>query len=316
MDVALPEELAPGLHTAVTIGAYDGVHVGHRRLLARTNDGAAALGVRSAVVTFDRHPATVIRPDSAPALLTDAQQKLELLGASGVDLCVVVPFDDARADESAEDFVEEILVGALGARLVVVGDDFHFGHGRKGDTGLLRELGSRYGFDVEAVTLAARDGDAVSSTRIRSLLGDGRVEEAATLLLRPHEVRGVVVQGDKRGAAELGYPTANVDVPLGICMPGVGIYAGWYRRADGSTHPAAISLGLRPTFYPDGTPGKRPVLEAFLLDFDGDLYGEAAAVSFVAKLRDELRFENVPDLIAQMEADVTETRRVLGLSAC
>jgi riboflavin kinase/FMN adenylyltransferase len=269
--------------------------------------------VRSAVVTFDRHPATVIRPDSAPLLLTDPEQKLELLAESGIDLCVVIPFDPQRANESAEDFVDEILVRGLGARLVVVGEDFHFGHGRKGDTALLRELGGQFGFEVEAAPLAARDGADVSSTRIRALLAAGDVAEAARLLLRPHEVRGVVVTGDKRGAAELGYPTANVDVPDGICIPGVGIYAGWYRRADGSTHPAAISLGLRPTFYATGEAGARPVLEAFLLDFDGDLYGEAAAVRFVAKLRDERRFEEVSELIAQMQRDVAETRRLLGV---
>jgi riboflavin kinase / FMN adenylyltransferase len=323
VQVLSPEEAAGAdLGAAVTIGAYDGVHLGHRRLLGILRDRADAEGLRTAVVTFDRHPATVVRPDSAPPLLTDLDQKLELLAACGVDLTVVVPFDAKRAEEPAEEFVAEILVGALGARVVVVGENFHFGHGRRGNVALLRELGAARGFDVVGVPLAASNGGGggdgtdptrvVSSTRIRRLLAAGDVAHAARLLARPHEVRGIVIHGDGRGGGVLGIPTANVAVPAGIVLPLVGIYAGRFRRADGSQQPAAISVGLRPTFYDDSGGALPPLVEAHLLDFDGDLYGERVGVEFVERLRDELRFERIEDLTAQMAADVARTRAVLG----
>ncbi len=297
--------------TAVTIGAYDGVHLGHRALLAELAERARPDGLTTAVVTFDRHPATVVRPESAPLLLCDLDQKLELLEAAGVDRTVVVHFDAERANETAEEFVESILVDALGARLVVVGEDFHFGHGRKGNVALLTEMGATAGFEVDGVSLRSDpDGDRapglpISSTRIRSLVARGRVEDAAELLGRPHQVRGVVAHGDRRGGTELGFPTANVAVPDGICLPATGIYAGWYERPDRSRWPTALSVGRRPTFYgPDGD----LLVEAYLLDFDGDLYGEEARVSFVSHLRDELAFDSVDALIAQMGRDVETTR--------
>jgi riboflavin kinase/FMN adenylyltransferase len=325
VQVLTPEEMS-GLTegSAVTIGTYDGVHLGHRRLLARLRAEADVLGVPSVVVTFDRHPATVIRPESAPLLLTDTEQKLELLAACGVDLTVVVPFDAGRADESAEDFVDRVLLGMLGAKVIVVGADFHFGHGRKGDIALLRTLGAIRGFAVVGVALAGADAArggtvdggaaAVSSTRIRALVAGGDVSAAAGLLARPHEVRGEVVHGDGRGASQLGMPTANVAVEGGIAVPGVGIYAGWCRRADGSRHPAAISVGLRPTFAEAGGPAPAPLVEAHLIGFDGELYGERVGIAFVERLRDERRFDRMEDLVEQMWADVAETRRVLDRS--
>lgn len=309
MEVLAPEEVAAPSGAAVTIGAYDGVHIGHRRLLALLRERAVALGVLTAVVTFDRHPATIVRPESAPLLLTDIDQRLELLASCGVDLTVVVPFDRARADESADDFVAEVLVGALAARLVVVGENFHFGHGRKGNVALLGELGRVQGFEVVGVGLGEDAGEAVSSTRIRRLVAAGDAAGAAALLGRPHCVRGRVVPGDRRGGSELGIPTANVSVPPEIAVPGLGIYAGWYRGADGTAHQAAVSVGSRPTFYEDVQP---PLVEAHLLDFDGDLYGEPAEVSFVERLRDEVRFDRVEDLVAQMHRDVARTRAILG----
>ncbi len=305
----------PAGGSAVTIGAYDGVHLGHRALLAELRTRAREGGLSTTVVTFDRHPATVVRPESAPKLLCDLDQKLELLESTGVDRTVVVPFDEDRANETAEQFVEQILIEGLGARLVVVGEDFHFGHGRKGNVALLREMGAEAGFAVEGVSLRAdrhpdgAGGEPISSTRIRSLVGAGRVEDAAALLGRPHQVRGKVVQGDQRGGAELGFPTANVDVPDTICLPAAGIYAGWYERPDGSAGKAAISVGRRPTFY---GPAGDLLVEAHLLDFSGDLYGEEAKVSFVSHLREELAFERVDDLIAQMERDVAATSERLG----
>jgi riboflavin kinase/FMN adenylyltransferase len=303
----------PPAGAAVTIGAYDGVHLGHREIIARVRATAADLRCASAVVTFDHHPATVVRPQSAPPLLTDLEQKLELLASTGVDLAVVVHFDEQRARESAEDFVRGVLVDGLGVRAVVVGHDFHFGYRRMGDVPLLQRMGAQYDFDVTGVHLypGGRDLQPVSSTRIRALLAAGDVGEAAALLTRPHQVRGRVARGDGRGR-DLGYPTANVEVPGDICLPADGVYAGWYRRPDHVRLPAAISLGRRPTFYDDSA-GR--LLEAYVLDFDGDLYGENARVEFEHRLRGQQRFDSVDGLAAQMAADVAAARRVLAGAA-
>jgi len=296
--------------TAVTIGAYDGVHLGHRALLRDLCERAASAGLSTVVVTFDRHPASVVRPESAPKLLTDLDQKLELLADCGVDRTLVVQFDRDRADESAEDFVTEVLVDSLGARLVVVGEDFHFGHGRKGNVALLRELGRAHGFDVVGVGLTADGSEAVSSTRIRTLVARGDVEAAAALLGRPHELRGPVVRGDNRGGTELGFPTANLGIAAEIARPGDGMYAGYFTRPDGSTHRAVTYVGRRPTFY---DPTTAPVLvEAHLLGFAGDLYGEVGRLSFVRRLRDDMAFDSAEELIAQMHRDVAHAEEVLS----
>jgi len=300
--------------SAVTIGAYDGVHLGHRALLGELKARAEAGGLTTVVVTFDRHPASVVRPESAPLLLCDLEQKLELLASAGVDRTVVVRFDAERANETAEEFVERELVDGLDARLVVVGEDFHFGHGRKGNVALLREMGSVAGFAVDGISLSSETGsagagvEAVSSTRVRTLVSRGDVEGAAALLGRPHQVRGLVVTGDGRGGGELGYPTANVDVPADICLPAAGIYAAWYERPGGSRFGAAVSVGRRPTFY--GSDGDL-LVEAFLLDFSDDLYGELARISFVRRLRDEREFASVDALVEQMGLDVEHTRAAL-----
>ena len=293
----------------MTIGVYDGVHLGHRALIGRVRAMAAELGASSAVVTFDRHPATVVRPDSAPLLLTDLDQRIELLGETGVDLTLVIHFDRARAGESAEDFVREILVGCLGARAVVVGHDFHFGRNRGGNVPMLQEMGAELGFDVLGINLVADDAasEVVSSTRIRGLLAAGDVAGAAALLGRSHEVRGVVRHGDARGR-DLGYPTANVAVPADVLLPQDGIYAGWYVRPNGDVHPTAMSLGRRPTFYAEAD---LSLLECYLLDFDGDLYGEPAKVRFVERLRGEVRFDSVDALVEQMGRDVATARSLL-----
>ena len=297
----------PERGAVVTIGAYDGVHLGHRAVIAEVRRLAAERGCETAVVTFDRHPATVVRPESAPKLLTDLEQKLELLADTGVDYTLVVHFDRARSQESAEDFVKEVLAGCLNARAVVVGHDFHFGRGRTGNVSLLATMGGELGFDVLGLRLTEGDGEAISSTRIRKLIAAGDVAAAAALLGRPHQIRGTVRSGDKRGR-ELGFPTANVHVPGDVLLPGDGIYAGWYLRPDGSRHATAISLGRRPTFYDDQT---ESLLEAYLLDFEGDLYGEEARVEFVTHLRDELRFDSVDALVEQMQADVAHARAAL-----
>ena len=253
-----------------------------------------------------------MRPDSAPRLLCDLDQKLELLESAGVDRTVVVRFDEERANETAEEFVTHELVEGLDARLVVVGEDFHFGHGRKGNVALLTEMGSVAGFAVDGVGLSSETSGtgapAVSSTRVRTLVGDGDVESAAVLLGRHHQVRGPVVTGDRRGGADLGFPTANLAVPAEICLPAPGIYAGWYERPTGDRHMAAVSVGRRPTFY--GDDGEL-LVEAYLLDFDGDLYGEPARLSFAHRLRDEQAFDSVDALVAQMGRDVERTRSLL-----
>jgi len=301
--------------SVVTIGAYDGVHLGHRSIIDRVRKLAADRGMASAVITFDQHPARLVRPESAPLLLTDPEQKLELLEATGLDLLLVVRFDQERAHESPEDFVREVLVGCLETKALVVGEDFHFGHRRRGNVGLLRTMGAEAGFEVDGVDLLGPDGQVaddahqVSSTAIRTALAAGDVGRAAELLGRNHEVRGVVGRGDGRGGPELGFPTANVSVPDDVLLPADGIYAGWYTRPDGTRHRAAISLGRRPTFYETA---HASLLEAHLLDFDDDLYGERAHVAFVARLRGEERFDSVEALIAQMGRDCEQARRLLS----
>ena len=303
----LGDVVAASSGSAVTIGAYDGVHLGHRHVLGLLSEMAEQRGLETVVVTFDRHPATVVRPESAPPLLTDLDQKLELLAEAGVDRTVVLRFDEARADETAEDFVIEVLVQRLDTRLVVVGRDFHFGHGRKGNVALLTDMGARCGFETVGVALDEVEGDVVSSTRIRRLLALGEVREAARLLGRPHQVRGVVERGDGRGGALLGLRTANLRVPEEIAVAAEGVYAGWYRRPDGSRHPAALCYGRRPTFYEQAP----PLLEAHLIGFDGDLYGEEGWLSFVERLRGEERFDSADDLAAQMGADVARAEALL-----
>ena len=296
--------------TVVTIGVYDGVHLGHRALIGRVQAMANELGAASAVVTFDRHPATVVRPESAPLLLTDLEQRIELLASTGVDYTLVIRFDRERSSESAEDFVREILVGCLHAKAVVVGHDFHFGRNRGGNVPMLQEMGAELGFDVLGINLVADESESevVSSTRIRKLLAAGDVAGAAALLGRPHEVRGVVRHGDARGR-ELGFPTANVAVPDDVLLPADGIYAGWYERADGTVHASAMSIGRRPTFYSDA---HLSLLECYLLDFDGDLYDEPAKVRFVQRLRGEVKFDSVDALVEQMGRDVDEARTLLA----
>jgi riboflavin kinase/FMN adenylyltransferase len=251
----------------------------------------------------------VVRPESAPKLLTDLDQKLELLETTGVDEVLVIHFDEERAHESAEDFVRDVLVSRLAARAVVVGHDFHFGHKRSGNVPMLAAMGGELDFDVLGMRLVGDDaGTEVSSTRIRGLLADGDVRKAASLLGRPHEVRGTVDHGDARGR-ELGFPTANVGVPSEILLPADGIYAGWYEGPEGETHAAAISLGRRPTFYDNVDTS---LLEAYLLDFDGDLYDQPAKVRFVERMRGEVKFDSVDALIDQMNHDVANVRTVLA----
>ena len=300
---------------AVAIGAFDGVHLGHQAVLRLVHDLARARGLSATVLTFDRHPAEIVRPDSAPCLLTTLEQKLELLDATGaVDECLVLTFDVARSKEPAEQFVEELLASVLHARVVVVGADFPFGSRRHGDVPLLQRMGAELGFETIGLGLVASpDGMSMpseaapySSTRVRMLLANGDVEGAAAILGRPHEVRGTVERGDGRGR-ELGFPTANVGVPELICLPVDGVYAGTFTAADGVERSAALSIGRRPTFYAENG---MLLLEAHVLDFDGDLYDQRAKVRFHRRLRGQERFETVDALVAQMRRDVEAVRQL------
>ena len=305
---AKPEDLG----TVLTIGAYDGVHRGHRSVIHEVCRLAKERDLRSAVVTFDRHPASVVRPESAPLLLTELDQKIEQLSTTGIDLTLVVPFDESRAAESAEDFIENVLVQCLKVKHVVVGEDFHFGRHRLGNVDLLRTVGEEKGFTVTGMGLVglegkpARDHEQVSSTFIRQALGEGNLGRANNMLGRDYEVLGVVTAGDGRGK-ELGFPTANVRINSSVLLPADGVYAGWIELADGSIHGTAISLGTRPHFYTDGN----LLLEAHVLDFDENLYEEEVRVRFVEHLRPQKKFDDLPSLINQLKLDVLKTKELL-----
>ena len=308
----LAERPWPGQRAVITIGAYDGVHIGHRAVIEHVRERAAQLGALSTVVTFDRHPASVVRPESAPRLLTSNEQKMELLESTGIDAVVVVPFDAHQADESPEAFVERVLVGCLDTQVIVVGDDFHFGRHRDGNVVLLRKLGAEHDFEVEPLPLIERvDGveEPVSSTAIRRALAGGDITRANEMLGRPFEACGPVVTGDQRGRL-LGFPTANVEVSNAMSVPADGVYAGWYERPNGDVHPCAINLGRRPTFYEHADSS---LLEAHLLDFDSDLYGEHARVRFAHFLRSERKFDGVDALIAQLAHDIDHARSLLAV---
>ncbi|MFZ9707240.1 MAG: bifunctional riboflavin kinase/FAD synthetase [Ilumatobacteraceae bacterium] len=296
--------------TVVTIGAYDGVHLGHRAVISQVRERANALGAKSVVVTFDRHPASVVRPESAPKLLTDAQQKLELLASTGVDATLVVPFGESQSKEAPRDFVQRVLIEALRMHEVIVGEDFHFGYKRGGNVALLREMAPANDFEVAPLKLVARaDGvnEAVSSTAIRRALSGGDVRRAADMLGRNHEVRGTVVQGDKRGRT-IGFPTANVAIDASLCLPADGVYAARVTIGDGSVHSAAINIGRRPTFYEHA---QHSLLEAHLLDFAGDLYGQTLRVAFVDFLRGERKFAGIDELRSQLQTDIAQARAAL-----
>ena len=279
-------------------------------VIGATRREASARGIKTGVVTFDPHPAMVLRPESAPALITDLEQKLDLLAASGVDTALVVPFDAVRAQETAEEFVARVVVGWMNAQAVVVGADFHFGKDRTGDVDLLTKLGEEHGFAVEGVRLLPQSttSDSVSSTAIRRALMSGDVEGAAEMLGRNHEIRGPVVEGDRRGRT-IGFATANVAVASTMAIPADAVYAAWYVRPDGEEWPAAVNIGKRPTFYRDA---EHSLLEAHLIGFSGDLYGEPARIQLVRRLRGERKFDGVDALREQLQRDIADAREALG----
>ncbi|MCW4386717.1 bifunctional riboflavin kinase/FAD synthetase [Salinibacterium sp. SYSU T00001] len=301
----VPEGFGP---SAVTIGKFDGVHAGHRAVIDELRSIADASDLVPTVVTFDRHPLSLLDPEHAPAALISNEQKLERLEAAGVRATLMLPFDAGFAAQSPEEFVERVLVGALAARIVFVGSDFRYGHRGAGSVETLEAAGREHGFEVRLVDdVRAREGRRASSTWIREALAAGSVGEAAEVLGTPPTVRSVVVPGERRGR-ELGFPTANLRPnPEGL-IPADGIYAGWL-TVDGTTYPAAISVGDNPTF--EGVPARQ--VEAYVLDEDIDLYGRTVEVAFVERLRGMLKYTTIEALIEQLGRDVEDTRRVLGL---
>lgn len=312
-----PSEVPDGFGpSVVAIGKFDGVHAGHRAVIDRARVDAVTGGAKLVAVTFDRNPLAVLRPESCPESLIGVNQKLQLLAETGVDATLMLHFDEQLASLSPREFVEHVLVDALGARMVLVGSDFRFGRGGAGDPEVLRELGGEFGFEVDVVgdVRAIEAARRVSSTWIREVLADGDVEAAAKLLGRPASVWGEVVHGLKRGR-ELGFPTANLSPDLEGFMPADGVYAGWLideGSADGlrsgARYPAAISVGTNPTF--DDVVVRQ--VEAYVLDeTDLDLYGHRVEIQFVYRIRGMVAFHGVPALIDQMTDDVRRVRASL-----
>ncbi len=290
----------------VTVGVFDGVHRGHQRIIARAVERAESLEIPAVVVTFDPHPSEVVRPGSHPSVLTSSRHKAELVADLGADVLCVLPFTVEFSRLTPAEFAHAVLVEHLHAQEVVVGENFRFGHKAAGDVGELAVLGSRFGFRSEGVPLLQEDGTTISSTYVRSCVDAGDVAAASRALGRDHRVEGTVVRGDRRGRT-LGYPTANVESVAHTAIPADGVYAGWLVRDGKERAPAAISIGTNPTFD-----GRERRVEAFVLDFDADIYGEHVGVDFAARLRPTVAFGSVEDLVAQIAEDVRRTRDVLG----
>jgi riboflavin kinase/FMN adenylyltransferase len=301
----LPAGAASFSRTVVTIGNFDGVHLGHRTILGRVCQRAQELEAQSVAVTFDPHPLKVLRPEAALPLLTTPEQKISLMSASGLDAVVVLPFNREFAALPAREFVQRYFLECLKVREVVVGHDYCFGRGREGNIDLLKEMGRNHGFTVQVVWAVEVEGAVVSSSLIRAMLRLGKVEKAARLLGRPYGVGGRVVTGKGRGAKLLGIPTANIR-PENELLPATGIYAVRVRRGEEILMGAA-NIGTCPTFE-----NGEFSLEVHLLDFNGELYGEELSVEFVARLREERRFPSLEDLAAQIHADIAAAREVLA----
>jgi riboflavin kinase/FMN adenylyltransferase len=293
--------------SVVTIGVFDGVHRGHQAIIGHAVKRARDMGLQSVVLTFDPHPAEVVRPGSHPAVLTEPVRKAELIEQLGVDALCVVPFTPAFSQLDPNEFVHDVLVEALHAADVVIGDNFRFGHKAAGDAALLESLGRTFGFTVEDAPLVSADGVVFSSTYIRSCVDAGDVRAAAVALGRSHRLSGVVIRGDQRGR-ELGFPTANLMTHRYAAVPADGVYAAWLTRGgeNAGRWPASVSIGTNPTFS-----GRERRVEAYALGFQGDLYGERVSLDFVAHLREQRKYDSIEPLIAQIQADVEETRVLL-----
>jgi riboflavin kinase/FMN adenylyltransferase len=294
VEVTRLPDVRPREGRSVAVGTFDGVHLGHREVIRGADS----------VLTFDPHPVAVVAPQHAPKLLTSLAVKAELIAALGVSELIVIPFDAAFAAREARAFIDDVLVGSLGAARVSVGENFRFGHRAQGDPQLLAADGR---FQAVVHPLLEVDGEVVSSSHIRGLVAAGEVDQAEHFLGAPFQLRGEVVPGDQRGR-ELGFPTANLIPEEALVCPGHGIYACVASGPGVEERPAAVSIGVRPTF----TTGRGELIEAFLLDFEGDLYGSELRLDFLRRLRGERRFETPEALVEQMHRDVQRTREILA----
>jgi riboflavin kinase/FMN adenylyltransferase len=276
----------------LAVGEFDGVHIGHREVIRDAD----------AVLTFEPHPRTVVAPASAPKLLTTLEQKADLIAALGIDELIVIPFDGSFAAQTAQEFIDHVLVEHLDARHVSVGENFRFGNKARGDAAL---LASQDAFETRIAELVELDGEIVSSTHIRGLVATGQVSDAARALGAPFGMRGTVAHGDKRGRT-LGFPTANLVPDPRLAVPDHGIYACRAILPGMGEFTAAVSIGVRPTFVT----GRGLLVEAFLLDFDDDIYGHELRLDFIQRLRGEKRFDSVDTLVEQMHRDVEQTREI------
>ncbi len=294
---------APPDGSAVAIGVFDGVHLGHRRVLESLGDVDTDL--TRVAMTFGTHPASLLSPDGAPLRLSTLRRRFDLFEDAGIDRIAVLDFDEEMRTMAPEDFVRRFLVEGLNARFAVVGLGFRFGRGAAGSTETLVELGERYGFQVEVIDIACDDGTEIRATTIRDALSVGDVERAAMMLGRSYDLEGIVVPGDGRGR-QIGVPTANVSFPAVLAVPRRGVYA-VIAVIDGVGHPAVANLGIRPTFG-----GEDEVLEVHVLGFDRDLYGKHLRIEFVGRIRDEFRFDSADDLLVQIQDDIASATERLG----
>jgi riboflavin kinase/FMN adenylyltransferase len=299
----LPDDIR---HGALSIGNFDGVHLGHARIVEQLLQRAGEVGGPAVVFTFDPHPIRVLRPQHAPPPLTWTRRKAQLLAELGVDLVIAYPTDESFLRLDARQFFEGIVLDTLDARVVVEGSNFFFGRDRLGNVDLLCEFCEESGLVLDVVQPVQVDGQVVSSSRIRSLIAAGHVDQAARMLTRPYRIRGTVIRGAGRGKG-LGYPTANID-HIDTLLPAQGIYAG-SALVDGRSWPAAMSLGPNPTFLEDRASLK---VEVHLIDYHDSLYDREIEVDFMFRLRDIVRFESVDDLVAQMDLDIQTTRRMVA----
>ncbi|MBM3146286.1 MAG: riboflavin biosynthesis protein RibF [Actinobacteria bacterium] len=301
-------EVVPEARRAVAVGTFDGVHIGHRAVIAAACETARSEGWRSSVLTFDRHPLAQIAPQRQPRLLTPLDEKIALLTEIGPDEIVVLAFTAELAGMPAAGFCRDVLSAGLGAGAVVVGENFTFGAAAAAGAAELAAAGRQLGFRAVVVPLAVADAEAISSTRIRRLLAGGRLEEVRTILGRPPSTHGKVVGGWQRGRT-LGVPTANLDVEVGTIFPGRGVYAG-RALVDGTWYRTAVNVGHNPTFHSADEQTTTVRIEAHLLGFSGDLYGKRIRVDFLHKIRDEERFDRVDDLVERMRRDIEITRQL------
>jgi riboflavin kinase / FMN adenylyltransferase len=303
-DVARCGDVMSSMNSVVALGNFDGVHLGHQAVVRRAVEEGSRRGAKVVAATFDPHPRAVLAPGSEPRLLTTLEMRREELLGYGVDEVWAIRFDEALSRKSPEEFVRDVLVGEIGASAVVVGENFRFGHRAAGDFRELERLMRGFGGEAYAVPVRSEGGEApISSTRIRRLVGEGEVAEAARLLGRPYVLRGDVVVGDKRGRT-IGFPTANVVADPALVVPARGVYAGFVRVGK-DTYAACTNIGVAPTFE-----RRESRVEVYLLGFEGDLYGREVDVSFLERIREEKRFSGVEELKTQISRDVEAARRI------